>query len=546
MSSITTFGAFTTARLGIYAAQKGLDVTGNNISNINTTGYTRQVLNQISLKTGGNDRYQSIYDAAVGNGVLCTSISQLRDPYLDIRYRNEQSSVGAMQSKLDGLNDISTILDEVGSGKDHGGIVEAQFNDLISQLQLLSTHIGQDTYETQVRSSASTLVQELNTYANKLNDLEDTQATGFDQDLTTVNNILTNIRDLNESIRLSEIHGDSALEAKDQRNNLIDKLSNYMKIDVNYGTEDIGGGQTIEKLTIKLGNSDSSSSTAKSTLIDGIYGSQLSIKTGSTNYDLVVSQLENSMGKVMTGSNEVELGDNDLYGSLQSTREILTEKGEFSTTAEISTDPDAATKRGIPYYRLALDALANKFATVLNDANTVTDNSGNITMGGNLFSNNGNSDDDTDITASNISIAASWANGSLNILNSTTSSTSQDNTNIIHMINLMKGDQSYAASDLISGASSVSYFEGSFQGMLSNINVVLANDKGSTSTMLDNYSASADELYSNRDSVSGVDLNDEAASLMQYQKSYSAACRLMTTIDEVLDKLINGTGTVGI
>ena len=47
---------------------------------------------------------------------------------------------------------------------------------------------------------------------------------------------------------------------------------------------------------------------------------------------------------------------------------------------------------------------------------------------------------------------------------------------------------------------------------------------------------------SSRDSVSGVDLNDEAMNLMQYSKSYNAACRLMTTLDSVLDKLINGTG----
>ena len=42
-----------------------------------------------------------------------------------------------------------------------------------------------------------------------------------------------------------------------------------------------------------------------------------------------------------------------------------------------------------------------------------------------------------------------------------------------------------------------------------------------------------------------MDLNDEAMNLMQFQKSYSAACRLMTTLDETLDKLINGTGVTG-
>lgn len=81
--------------------------------------------------------------------------------------------------------------------------------------------------------------------------------------------------------------------------------------------------------------------------------------------------------------------------------------------------------------------------------------------------------------------------------------------------------------------------------MLTNIQATLAKDVKSTSTLLDTYSSSATELDSSRDSVSGVDLNDEAMSLMQYQKSYSAACRLMTTLDEALDKLINDTGTAG-
>ena len=65
--SIGNFGTFTTARLGIYAAQKGLSVVGNNIANINTTGYTRQVLDQVSLSVGGSDLYRSQFDAKVGS-----------------------------------------------------------------------------------------------------------------------------------------------------------------------------------------------------------------------------------------------------------------------------------------------------------------------------------------------------------------------------------------------------------------------------------------------------------------------------------------------
>ena len=89
------------------------------------------------------------------------------------------------------------------------------------------------------------------------------------------------------------------------------------------------------------------------------------------------------------------------------------------------------------------------------------------------------------------------------------------------------------------------FFSGSLQGMLTYINNNLGGDKKTTMEVLDNYYSSAEELDLGRMSVSGVDLNDEAISMMQLQKSYSASCRLLTTLDEILDKLINGTGIAG-
>ena len=59
--------------------------------------------------------------------------------------------------------------------------------------------------------------------------------------------------------------------------------------------------------------------------------------------------------------------------------------------------------------------------------------------------------------------------------------------------------------------------------------------------MLNNYIVTADDISVNREGVSGVDLNDEATSLMTYQKAYTAACRLMNVLEEALDSLINGT-----
>ena len=660
MGSIGTFGSFTQARLAIYAAHKGLSVTGNNIANVNTTGYTRQRLEQSSFGASGADRYYSSFDSRVGNGVLCTGLTQLRDPYLDIRYRGEMANVGSMDTKLGGLENIQAVLDEVGDGDDAFGIIEAQLSDLVAKLRQLSDQTGHSLYDIQVRASADTLTKQLNAYASRLQEVYKNNMASYQQDVSKVNGILTNIRDLNATIRKNEIHGDNSLELRDERNVLIDQLSQYMKIDVTYTTEELGGGQTVEKLIIKLGDANPDGKpggTDTTTLIDGVYGAQLSTtqvpkpnpdfdktkvdngtdnqryldvdgnktndekkatKIDDPNLGLTVSALTDRKGAVMKDkdgkeSKAVDLADNDLYGALQSQRELLTRSGEFSTDAAIKSDPNAASQRGIPYYQKSLDLLARQFAQTLNDANQgfVYDENGNyvkgtmdadgkitrvdnglftftdganthtlnrndtwdklpdwvknqmggansveeylkgkgISMGVPLFSNRGDRNDTDGITAANISISAKWAEGpqivrSFQLPSAMDKIPSTESSNIDHMIYLFEKKQDYKPGTVQGDAAGkdTTMFTGSFQEMWSNIGSVLGNDMKVTSTLLDAYYASSVSLDTSRDSVSSVDFNDEAMNLMQYSKSYSAACRLMTTIDSVLDKLINGTG----
>ena len=100
----------------------------------------------------------------------------------------------------------------------------------------------------------------------------------------------------------------------------------------------------------------------------------------------------------------------------------------------------------------------------------------------------------------------------------------------------------YRPSDLDPKLNNQVMFNGDFNGMWVDIGATLGSDMMSTNTMLNKSYATSVELDTSRSSVSSVDLNDEAMNLMQYSKSYNAACRLMTTLDSVLDKLINGTG----
>ena len=531
---MSTFGSFTTVRLGIYSAQKGLDVTGNNITNINTPGYTRQRLNQVSLIPSVSDRYASSYNTRIGQGAVVTGVTQLRDPGLDISYRKAQSDVGSANAKLAGLNDIASILDEVGKGdlEQDDGVILSQLNELRDFISQAITN-GTNTYDSLIRTSADSLTTFFNSYADALAGKMDDYTQELDQQVTAVNDILTQLRDLNVSIRNADLRGDPGLELRDSRNQLLDKLSGYMKIDVKYSMEDVGAGTMVEKLTVTLAGDPPHNHT----LVDGEYASQLLADKGN-DFRINLYALRDSDG-VKQDSNDTDpvvLLDNDLYGSIQSIRELLTEEGEFASTADAAADPDAAVKRGIPYYQKALDSLACEFAAAMNKLN----NTG-LVGGGNLFSNSSNSDDATGITAANISVSQSWANGTVSIQATADSqAASGDTSNLSRFLALFDQKVEFDPTHIQADAAGDAY-HGTFEEMLLKIQSTLAQDQKSTDAVLNNYIVTADSISVDREGVTGVDLNDEATSLMTYQKAYTAACRLMNVLNEALDSLINGT-----
>ena len=196
------------------------------------------------------------------------------------------------------------------------------------------------------------------------------------------------------------------------------------------------------------------------------------------------------------------------------------------------------------------------------DLNTWLDQNGGVKMGGPLFSNSNAGNDTDGITASNIDISKGWSSGEWMVvpkfevlfpddkpadgeegeggLNHTT----QD-ININHMITLIDKGLVYDPKDMDPDAIGKNLFTGSFNDMFSNMMGVQAKDSKATNIALNNDYTTLVALDSSREGVSGVDLNDEAMNMMQYQKAMNAAMRLMTAIDEALDRLINNTGMAG-
>ena len=279
MAIIGTFSSFTTARLAIYASQASLNVPGNNIANITPPGYTRQRMDLVSLYSTGAPKFANLYNTNIGYGVLTNGATQLRDPYLDIRYRDENCKLEQSSEWLDGLTQLSRILDEVGETKtnDGFGVINAQLGNLFTALQKLSTQVSSENADSLVRAEAETLTKFLNQAAEELQTIWNGKEKELTDSVDEVNKLLTDIRDLNDQIRTQSIYGDKALELRDARNLALDELSKYMNINVEYSMERIDQFTEVEKLTVTI--ADSKGPDGKPIkLVDGIYAGQISIQ----------------------------------------------------------------------------------------------------------------------------------------------------------------------------------------------------------------------------------------------------------------------------
>ena len=103
-----TFAGFSTALSALQSSQKRLDITGHNLANMNTIGYTRQELQTSSLNyTSPVSTFMNGSEVIVGFGVHMDKVAQIRDPYLDAQYRSQMDKSGytdSMQTSLDSLS----------------------------------------------------------------------------------------------------------------------------------------------------------------------------------------------------------------------------------------------------------------------------------------------------------------------------------------------------------------------------------------------------------------------------------------------------------
>lgn len=553
-----TFSGFNTALSALQANQKRLDITGQNLSNMNTAGYTRQQLEASSLNyTNPISHYSNGNETAVGFGVSMDRVSQIRDPYLDIQYRSQSADCSYTNRLQTALNSLSKVLDETTIS----GIRKA-FDDVLSTLTSMQdpAKVSDPIYESELRTKMQSVCNLFNQASRQITQAEQNEfqkitgeGSSEQGDVQKINDILRQIGDLNVQIKRNQVAGHPSLELQDQRNLLLDELSGYIPIETRYYKDDAHSGNNAydhdangavigkkdwpDDLEVSMNYIDAQGKSQKLILVNGSdlgadgltknYG-QLSVLKGDhqtaasvsdpANISIKFEKAPSYKGKGQAANNNVYAELNGIRfegGSLQASLDMLQKKGTGNVINGSTAVDDV---RGYQYYSGKLDQLALTFAKSMNDINN-----GKNHRDQNLLSNSTN-DSTTGITAGNIGISKGWTSGTVHI---STDGTNRTDT-ILDMIAAMKDTKK------LNGKTFADY--------MNNLSTQLASDSSSNQTALKTGTTVLNSIQDSRDSLSGVSLDEEATNMMAYVSAYNAASRLMTALDEVLNTLISNTG----
>lgn len=661
-----TFAGFTTALSSLRANSKKLDVTGQNLANMTTEGYTRQEIKTSSLNyENPTSFYLNENDVNVGFGVSIDRMAQLRDQFLDTQYRTQNAKLGYNETISASLDALSGLLDETKQDAIHASFDKVQ--EALTKMQDPS-RVNDPVYEGELRSrmqATANLFNQaaLNIETSMRNEYNNIDGAGSSENgyVDKINQLLSQIGELNVDIKRNQMLGNPALELQDQRNLAIDELSKIIPIEVSYFTEkyettDRNGNTVVRDHGLNYdsyGNPTGKSGfpedlkidliytttdvngknpvTQRITLVNGSdtrdddgkkvanYGSVKVLVDGNVAYDEHGNRMANATydGKRNPDTGEVQqvqivfnqadsyevhmengvLMDSNMNAATGQTTEtsIKTDNhvekdangnitdfstlrlgsGSLQASLDMLCDSTSSLNndsiyRSYDYYMNRLDVLANTFALDMNRFNQmgVNDtynnaNTSKIVINGSakdgtlltadeltklsngdynsstftskeflLLVNSGASNaadaqSASNITAANISISKSWINGTTHI--GTYGDPNEGNSSTDTALNMLEA----------MGTTHAAIGYKTYSNEINSISTYLANDAYNNENSLKSNEVILDGIYSAKDQISGVSLDEEAANMMSYVTSYNAAARLMTTIDETLQTLLN-------
>ncbi|NLO39456.1 MAG: flagellar hook-associated protein FlgK [Ruminiclostridium sp.] len=542
----TTFIGLDIATRGLYTAQRGLTNVNHNIDNINTPGYSRQVLQQQAARP---------MMAADGSGMLgtgsdVTGVKRVRDEYLDTKYRSEAQALGEWDIKNTLLEEMQTMYNEPS---------ESGFNTVLNEfydnLQRLSSDPSNLSSRAAVKEKAIAVTKYFNSVASHFEYLQNDVNNLVYAKVNEINSLADQVVKLNQQIYNYEITGNTANDLRDQRGDLVDKLSRLVNI------------QAYETVTGKLPNGQDdlrfSVTISGKPLVDHTLVSHLKTEQRSDRRN--PEDIDNLYDIRWADGNTLAIRSGELKGYL----DIRDGNEGLNGSADY---------RGIPHYQRKMNEFVRVFARTFNegvvdtngdgvldkvdghvDGYTLNSQPGDPVAGIRFFTmvdeygkplgstsfaaGAGAAVDDPltagsneyydamyqQITAKNFSISSEVdENPSDNIA---TSGAPGEVGNIENLRSFMGLRHN-----------TYMFMEGGPEDFVKTIISTMGVDGQQAKANLDNQSIMTRQIETRRQSISGVSIDEEMGNLVRYQHAYNAAAKMIQTYAELLDVLVNRLG----
>ena len=596
----STFSGLNTMVNGIYTNRLGLNTVGHNISNSNTEGYSRQTAH--AAATPSSEVYTLAGASQVGNGSTVTSVIRARDIYADRQFWKENSTNGYYTGKANNYAKIESIFND---SKNTG--IQNAMEKFYQAWEDCSTTASSDTSRQNVINAGQNFAQTLQIAANQVQEQINSLYDDITLSVETMNRLLGQVVELNKNISGIEANGANANDLRDQRDLIVDQLTEMTNITV-YETSN--GMYTL----VSNGT----------TLVNGITKVDLEMSApknnkeyGLNDYDIIIKQT----GTIYSP------GGGELKAQFEA---IAEDKGYIDEVARMATfllttlndqhkagygidgnkdkpfgnaNPDDDATTGLNFYGESdyeftwteADGLVVKNTTtnteekmsgiqivdllVVNGELTAVDGHKKLaTRSGERASDMGTNFNETttagiyttDENDANIkkvggkAVEADLGDKLVYTANSGARYTTDaaladkaasgypipvdvngtgDGSNAVWMATLLNCENDKTSPEVrdsvraIGKGSLYSYYNTSMTTMGS-----AASNMNGRGDFQSNVMSQVENL---RSSTNGVNWDEELTNIIMFQQGYSACSRCLNAMDECLDKLINGTGTVG-
>jgi flagellar hook-associated protein 1 FlgK len=559
---------FSVGQSALAAAQAGISTTGHNISNVNTTGYSRQ---EIVQSASAPQQFGSGY---IGQGVEVTTVKRIYNEVLQKQALNAQSSSNASGIYAAKMSKIDSMLSDTDSG------LTPALKEFFLSLSKLSANPGDAPTRQTVLSASNSLANRFNNLGSQLSDIQAEVNTQVTNSVSAINTYTAQIAKINDTIeKATNISGQPPNDLLDQRDQLVTELSKYVQTTTttqgNSYNVFIGNGQPVvvgnsayklsainsqrENGRVEVAYTGAGTTNAiqlsTSTLTGGTLGGLLDFRENSL--DKIQSQLgqiaivlsdtintQQKLGQDLNGNTGAALTN---FFSTSTPMSIPNTLNPSGTTVTLNTSIADTSRLTSSNYELKFDG-TNYTLTRLNDNTQFTATSLALlnnapapgsNVDGLTFANTGT------MQAGDSFLIKPTVNGATSIGFLMTQTSQIAAASATALANGLKGDGTNALnlnkletqSLLYNGSTNISY-SSAFSQLVSETgiksNEMNVTNKAETNTL--------DNITKEQESTSGVNLDEEAANLMRYQQAYQAAGKLMQIANQMFSTLLSISG----